>query len=100
MLEKQIEKKVSDYAKTQGYLSFKFNSMACRAVPDRLFITPYGFIIFIEFKRAGAKPTEKQELMHSKLRAQGCLAFVVSDVEDGKHIIDWYRQTRSKGEQV
>ena len=98
MLEKQIEKKVTDYAKSVGYISFKFNSMSCRAVPDRLFITPYGFIIFIEFKRVGAQPTEKQRLTIDKLRAQGCLVFVVDNVDEGKEIVNWYRQTKRVGE--
>ncbi len=90
MLEKQIEKKVTEYAKTKGYLSFKFNSMSCRAVPDRLFINSKGLILLIEFKRLNAKPTEKQVLMINKLLAQKVLVFVVDSVESGKDIIDKY----------
>ena len=38
MLEKQIESKVCDYAKSKGVLAYKFTSPARAAVPDRLFI--------------------------------------------------------------
>ena len=38
MLEKQIERKVCDYAKNKGLLAYKFTSPARAAVPDRLFI--------------------------------------------------------------
>ena len=36
MLEKQIEAKVCEYAKTKGVLVYKFTSPARAAVPDRL----------------------------------------------------------------
>lgn len=93
MLEKQIEKKVADYAKQKGYLSFKFNSMACRSVPDRIFITPKGQFILIEFKRLNAKPTEKQSSMINKLTNQGSLVFVVDNVDYGKEIINKYLES-------
>src|SRR6187402_1701606 len=60
-LEKDIEKKVCDWAKKQGCYVRKFTSPANRSVPDRLFILPHGTVCFIEFKRPGCKPTEAQQ---------------------------------------
>jgi hypothetical protein len=65
VLEKQIEAKVCDYAKSKGVLAYKFTSPARAAVPDRLFIGPDGRMWFCEFKREGAKPTPQQEREHA-----------------------------------
>ena len=46
MLEKQIEAKVCDYAKTKNVLVYKFTSPARAAVPDRLFIRADGRMWF------------------------------------------------------
>lgn len=88
MLEKQIEKKVCDHAKTRGMLVYKFTSPNRASVPDRLFVTPEGTTFFIEFKAAGKKPTEAQAREHQRLRNHKVEVFVVDDVEDGKLLID------------
>lgn len=88
MLEKQIESKVCEYAKTKNVLVYKFTSPARAAVPDRLFIAPDGRVWFCEFKREGQKPTPAQEREHAKLRAQKVNVFVIDDVEDGKAMVD------------
>ena len=88
MLEKQIETKVCDYAKSKGVLAYKFTSPARSAVPDRLFIAPDGRVWFCEFKRAGQKPTEAQAREHTRLRAQKVNVFVIDDVETGKSMVD------------
>ena len=88
MLEKQIESKVCDYAKTKNVLVYKFTSPARAAVPDRLFIAPDGRMWFCEFKREGQKPTPAQEREHAKLRAQKVNVFVIDNVEDGKAMIN------------
>lgn len=88
-LEKVIEQKVCDHAKTLGCLVYKFTSPSRRSVPDRLFIMPGGKgVFFIEFKRRGAKPTPSQEVEIAKIHEQGIAVFVVDSVETGKHVID------------
>jgi len=89
MLEKQIEAKVCDYAKSKNVLAYKFTSPARAAVPDRMFIAPDGRVWFCEFKRAGAKPTSAQEREHARLRAQKVTVFVIDNVEVGKAMIDF-----------
>ena len=88
MLEKQIETKVCDYAKTKNVLVYKFTSPARAAVPDRLFITPDGRMFFVEFKREGQKPTPAQDREHNRLRGSNVNVFVVDNVEQGKSVID------------
>ena len=88
MLEKDIEKKVCDYAKSKGALVYKFTSPARAAVPDRLFIGPTGRVWFIEFKREGQKPTPAQEREHARLRGHNVSVFVIDDVEQGKAVVD------------
>lgn len=88
MLEKDIEKKVCDYAKSKGLLVYKFTSPARAAVPDRMFVCPGGKVFFIEFKRTGQKPTLAQEREHTRLRIHGVPVYVVDDVDDGKDIVD------------
>lgn len=88
-LEKVIEKKVCDYAKSKGCLVYKFTSPARRSVPDRLFIMPDGKgVFFIEFKRKGQKPTPAQQVEIEKIRKQGTLVFVADNIETGKRCID------------
>lgn len=87
MLEKQIETKVCDYAKTKGMMVYKFTSPARAAVPDRMFIKN-GRVFFIEFKRGGQKATEAQEREHHRLRQQAINVFVVDNVDAGKECID------------
>lgn len=88
-LEKEIEKKVCDYAKSLGCLCYKFTSPARRSVPDRLFITPKGVHFYIEFKRLGQKPTPAQAVEIAKMQKQKCVVFVADTVADGVAIIDF-----------
>lgn len=86
-LEKDIEKRVCDYAKSLKMLCYKFTSPSRRSVPDRMFITATGEVWFIEFKRKGQKPTPAQEVEIAKIRKTGIQVFVVDDMEKGKRIV-------------
>lgn len=87
-LEKDIERKVCDYAKSFGCLAYKFTSPARRSVPDRLFILPHGKgVFFVEFKRRGQKPTDSQQAEIAKIEKQGTSVFVIDSVDAGKNLI-------------
>lgn len=90
MLEKDIERKVCDYAKSKGTLTYKFTSPNRAAVPDRIFIAPGGFVYFVEFKREGQKPTPAQVREHARLREQGCQVWVIDNVAGGIKMVDWW----------
>lgn len=86
-LEKVIEKKVCDYARTKGFLVYKFTSPSRRSVPDRLFISPKGFVFFVEFKRKGCKPSPAQQVEIDKIEAKGVPVFVVDSVGVGEEVV-------------
>lgn len=92
-LEKDIERRVCQFAKEKKFLCYKFTSPAQSHIPDRIFITPSGVVFMIEFKRKGKKPTAAQEVEIAKIRATGVQVNVVDNVEQGKRII----QTMSIG---
>ena len=87
-LEKDIEKRVCDYAKSLKMLVYKFTSPSRAHVPDRMFITPKGVVFFIEFKRLGQKPTAAQQVEGDKIRQAGIQVFIVDNVEGGKVVIN------------
>jgi hypothetical protein len=88
MLERDIEKRVKDYARSKGWLAYKFTSPGHAFVPDGILISPKGVVIFIEFKQSGKKPTAGQLREHERLRNQNCLIYLVDNVEYGKEIIN------------
>lgn len=59
-LEKKLEKRCTDLAKTHGWYTRKWASPSSRGVPDRIFIKD-GNVVFIEFKAPGNKPTMLQD---------------------------------------
>jgi hypothetical protein len=78
--ERDIEKKVTDWAKKNSWLTYKFVSPSNRGVPDRVFIRA-GIIIWIEFKAPGKVPTPLQAQTIKKMKAQGCEVYVCDSVE-------------------
>lgn len=88
LLEKDIESRVCRYAEKRGWRAMKFVSPNYRSVPDRIFFKHPGRVFFIEFKKPGQKPTEKQKREIDRLKAEGFDVFVVDNVEEGKTIID------------
>lgn len=88
MLERNIEAAVCDYAKTKGFLVYKFTSPQRAAVPDRMFVTPKGVVFFIEFKATGKQPTAAQLREHSRLRGHKVVVEYINDVDIGKGFID------------
>ena len=87
-LEKEIEKKICDYAKSKGCYVRKFTSPNNRSVPDRLIIAPGGAVGFLEVKRGGEKPTKAQEHEMGLLKKQGCDVWWADNVLDGKQFVD------------
>lgn len=88
MLEKQLEKKICEYAKNKGFLAYKFVSPNNRGVPDRLFISKFGNIFFIEFKSKLGKIAPLQKLKIDKLISHNVKVYFVNSEEKGKEIID------------
>ena len=85
MRESEIETKVSNYAKSKGWLSYKFTSPSNRGVPDRIYMKN-GICLFIEFKAPKKKPTKLQEKVISRIRAEDFLVYVIDSIDEGKNI--------------
>ena len=88
LLERDIEKRVKAYAENNGWLTRKWTSPGHSFVPDQIFITPTGRVIFLEFKRDGGVATPGQLREHKKLREQGCDVYVIDSVDEGKRLVD------------
>ena len=88
ILEKDIEKRVKEYARSKGWLAYKWTSPGHAFVPDGILIAPGGRFILVEFKQLGKKPTPGQQREHERLRTQGATVWVVDSVEMGKELID------------
>ena len=87
MLESEIEKTVCNYAKSKGWLVFKFVSPSNRGVPDRIFMRA-GKMFFIEFKATGKCSTKLQKKKAKDIQKQLFGVYVVDDIGIGKKIID------------
>ena len=81
ILERDIEKRCADWAKRNGWWTRKFTSPAHRSSPDRIFAKA-GVVLFVEFKRAGQKPTPKQAHEHKEMWAYGMNVFVIDTQPD------------------
>lgn len=87
-LEKEIEKKICDYAKSKGCYVRKFVSPNNRSVPDRLIIAPGGAVLFLEIKREGCKPTKAQLAEMDLLAKVGARVTWCDNVADGRQYVD------------
>ena len=85
--ESTIEKKVTHYAKSKGWLTFKWVSPSQRGVPDRLFFRS-GTMVMVEFKAPGRSPSLYQEAIHRCLKNQGFDVHIIDDVELGKALLN------------
>ena len=88
MLESKIEKEVSKYAESLGWLAYKWSSPSQRGVPDHLYFRN-GKVIAIEFKQKGKKATKLQLHHLNKLTEAGIFCCVIDDVGLGEALFDW-----------
>ncbi len=87
-LEKKIEKKVCEYAQKHDFLTPKVTVVSERGWPDRLFIDPEGWMVFIEFKQAGKPLQPIQEYRCTQLTERNVSVIVIDDIEQGKEYVD------------
>jgi hypothetical protein len=83
MRESLIERKVSEYAKSQGWLTYKFTSPSNRGVPDRIYLKE-GDCFFIEFKAPDKQPTKLQKKVIKRIEDQDFYVYVIDSVENGR----------------
>lgn len=88
MTEKQVEAAVCKYAREKGCWVRKFSSPSHRGVPDRVFLTPWGRIFFIEFKGLKGKLSALQESEIREIKSRGGYADVAYSLEQGKALVN------------
>lgn len=84
--EKAIEARAVAWAEKRGFLSLKVK-FAEKGYPDRLFLSPKGHTIFIEFKRQYGKPDLLQAYRIQELRNRGIPAFCCDNDTDAINIL-------------
>lgn len=87
-LEKIVEAKIGQYAKSKGCLWKKWSSPGQRGVPDRIIVTPAGVVGFLELKREGQTPSPLQTSELRALKKHGACVGWCDNVEDGCEFID------------
>lgn len=87
-LEKKIETKTCEYAQKHGFLTPKITVVSERGWPDRLFIDPDGWCVFIEFKQSGKPLQPIQVYRCEQLTERNMSVLVVDSIEQGKEYVD------------
>jgi hypothetical protein len=80
-MEKTIESYLRRKIRKLGGIAAKWVSPNLDGVPDRIVLLPGGKVCFAELKDKGKKPTKKQVLRHSQLKALGFAVYVVDSYE-------------------
>lgn len=86
VLEVDIEDKVVKWAQKRKFLTPKVKFVET-GYPDRLFVSPYGHTIFIEFKKPGEKPSPIQNHRLEELRKRGIPATWCDSVHEAITIL-------------
>ena len=90
VLEKEIEQAVVKYAEKNGFVVLKLNNPWSKGWPDRLFISPTGSHVYIEFKRPGGNLRKLQQKRIDQLVQNGCTVWVSDNKEESIEILESY----------
>ena len=82
MLEKDIEKFLTDNIKKLGGRSYKFVSPGNSGVPDRIIFLPGGRIYFVELKTKKGYPSALQKLQRRRFKELGHEVYLLYGMED------------------
>jgi len=89
MRESTIEKAVNKYARSLGWLAYKFTSPSNRGVPDMIYFRE-GVVLLIEFKAPGEQLRPLQAEVIKRFRANGAIVHVIDSIEQGKEVFNSY----------
>lgn len=74
VLEKDVQSRSLAYVRSCGGRAYKLDTRGRRSAPDTIIVTHTGRTAFVEFKRAGEKLRDDQELEIQKLLSIGAVA--------------------------
>ena len=77
-----------EYTQKQGFLTPKYTVVSERGWPDRLFIDPDGWCVFVEFKQEGKPLQPIQEYRCQELANRNMPVLVVDSIEQGEQYVD------------
>jgi hypothetical protein len=81
MLERQIERRLTQMAKLRGGVAIKWVAPAFAGVPDRIVFHGQGRITFVELKAPGKRQTQLQLRISQMLRDLGADVRVIDSKE-------------------
>lgn len=88
MLEKEIEKKLTQAVEKRRGLCVKFVSPSLAGMPDRIIFLPDHKLGLVELKQKGKKPRAIQKRRHLQLEARGFPVYVLDDPADIPGLLD------------
>ncbi|WP_419607623.1 hypothetical protein [Thiolapillus sp.] len=92
-----VEKEVCAYAERQGFMAIKFKDLSRAGGPDRLFISPMGNIMFMEFKSEREPVSARQLDYITDLSEHHCIdVHIVRYVDVGISLIKSLRKQDDK----
>lgn len=88
MREADVEKHLKKEVERRGGLCLKFVSPGWAGAPDRIVITPHGWVTFVELKAPGEKPRELQRYRREQLERCGQHVAVIDSKEAVTDLIE------------
>lgn len=88
MRESEVESYFNRRVKLLGGITFKFTSVNCRGVPDRIAIIPGVGTFFVELKAPDKKLRPLQEYRQSQIINSGGLSFWCSSIQQVDDLLD------------
>lgn len=85
--ESTLEKSARKYAKDLGFWYRKFKSPGKRSAPDDVFSREDTGPFWVEFKKEGEEPTDKQDEEHKVMRAHGCRVYVCDRMSQFEEVL-------------
>lgn len=88
MLEKTVERHLTQEAKRRGGLALKFVSPGMDGVPDRILLLPCGRIAFVELKAPGKTLRPLQVRRKAQLEGLGFSVYCVDGIRQIGGVLD------------
>lgn len=88
MLEKEIERRMTQMVRQRGGLCYKFVSPSNPGVPDRIVITPEGRVVFVELKTKIGRLSNIQKWQRSEMQKRGVDVRVVKGWAAAKALVE------------
>ncbi|MCM1293768.1 MAG: hypothetical protein NC230_09355 [Bacteroides sp.] len=86
--EKVIERYLCQRAKAEGMICLKYSNPSMTGFPDRLLVLREGYVVWVELKSRGRRPSALQQLRHKELREMGHEVHVIDSKAEVDNLIN------------